>query len=196
MQQSNALRKIDEDSLVPLSEEDNEPKFGDRSYYKKKKTFEQLSAPKVDNPYANSIKVIKKVTEDRIVHLENKVKFEEDISEETLKSIELHHFEKKDPLPLVKTIMRDVLANCITYSLILIICVLCVYKVILVQETREVTIMYNEAVRKNELMHKEWLALLSEREILTEYSNIRQSASNNLGMIQPKTENEIVIDLR
>ena len=52
MQQSNALRKIDEDSLVPLSEEDNEPKFGDRSYYKKKKTFEQLSAPKVDNPYA------------------------------------------------------------------------------------------------------------------------------------------------
>ena len=43
---------------------------------------------------------------------------------------------------------------------------------------------------------KEWLTLLSDREALTEYSVIRKNADEKLGMVQPKTEDEVVIDLR
>jgi cell division protein FtsL len=80
--------------------------------------------------------------------------------------------------------------------LILVATCLSVYKVHIVQQTRDITIELNEVTQKNELMHREWLSLLSEREVLTEYSVVRKSAINKLAMVQPKTEDEVVIDLR
>ena len=58
------------------------------------------------------------------------------------------------------------------------------------------TAKYNEAKSYNASLDKEWLTLLSEREAPTEYSVIRKHATEDLQMVQPKTEDEFVIDLR
>lgn len=97
---------------------------------------------------------------------------------------------------MVPTILNDIFSNLLTYVLILVVTTLAVLKVHQVQMTRDMTIQYNEVIRHNELLHKEWLTLLSDREALTEYSVIRKNADEKLGMVQPKTEDEVVIDLR
>lgn len=44
-------------------------------------------------------------------------------------------------------------------------------------------------------LEKQWLILVASRQKLSEHANIRSSASETLGMVSPKTENEKVIYL-
>ena len=88
------------------------------------------------------------------------------------------------------------MSNIFTYLLILALTTLAVFKVYQVQMTRDMTAKYNEVKLYNESLHRQWLSLLSDRAALTEYTIIRKNASTNLEMVQPKTEDEVVIDLR
>ncbi len=202
MQQSaNALKKYEETNL-PVADDNSderlekEPQFGDRSYKKSsvhKSKLENVAGEiRNDNPLP---KVIKRVTEDRIVRV-SKAALEENISQEQLLAIELHTPAEKVQTALLPCIYKDIVKNSITYFLIVALTCLCVYKVQLVQNTRQLNIQYNELIQKKETLHREWLSLLSQRESLTEYSVVRQKAMDRLAMAQPKTEDEVVIDLR
>lgn len=103
------------------------------------------------------------------------------------------HAENRAFLP---TLLSDIFKNAFTYLLILIVTSLSVYKVHQVQQTRAVTVEYNDLVRQNELLSQEWLSLLAEREALTEYSVVGKAASEKLHMVSPKTEDEIVLKLK
>ena len=191
MQSSAALRKIEETEFKdPLSKE---PQFGQRPLHSKKsvsnKTQEQLITL---NPPA----FITKTEEKKIIRIKDLAQEDEITSSAQIASIPMYNpsdFEEQKILP---SIIKDVFSNITTFILVIIATTLAVYKVHQVQSTREMTVKYNEVSNHNEQMHKEWLSLLSEREKLTEYSVIRSLATENLSMVQPKTEDEVVIDLR
>ena len=202
MQESSALRKLEEDNL-PV-EEEREPQFGDRSTHKHKANSKlqtpdvakiQISAPKEEKKEKQT--VVTEVTEQRILRIANADNQNDGLSPEIL-AIPLYtaELESAKKSALVPTILKDVFAHSLSFVLILVATCLSVYKVHIVQQTRDITIELNEVTQKNELMHREWLSLLSEREVLTEYSVVRKSAINKLAMVQPKTEDEVVIDLR
>ncbi|WP_202108760.1 cell division protein FtsL [Succinivibrio dextrinosolvens] len=201
MQESSALRKLEDNLPV---EEEKEPQFGDRSTHKHKAnstlqtpevTKIQISAPKEEKKEENT--VVTEVTEQRILRIANADNQNDGLSPEIL-AIPLYtaELESAKKSALVPTILKDVFAHSLSFVLILVATCLSVYKVHIVQQTRDITIELNEVTQKNELMHREWLSLLSEREVLTEYSVVRKSAINKLAMVQPKTEDEVVIDLR
>ncbi len=201
MQESSALRKLEDNLPV---EEEKEPQFGDRSTHKHKAnstlqtpevTKIQISAPKEDKKEDKT--VVTEITEQRILRITNADNKNDGLSPEIL-AIPLYtaELESAKKSALVPTILKDVFAHSLSFVLILVATCLSVYKVHIVQQTRDITIELNEVTQKNELMHREWLSLLSEREVLTEYSVIRKSAINKLAMVQPKTEDEVVIDLR
>ncbi|MBP5243203.1 MAG: cell division protein FtsL [Succinivibrio sp.] len=201
MQESSALRKLEDNLPV---EEEKEPQFGDRSTHKHKAnstlqtpevTKIQISAPKEDKKEEKT--VVTEVTEQRILRITNADNQNDGLSPEIL-AIPLYtaELESAKKSALVPTILKDVFAHSLSFVLILVATCLSVYKVHIVQQTRDITIELNEVTQKNELMHREWLSLLSEREVLTEYSVVRKSAINKLAMVQPKTEDEVVIDLR
>ncbi|MBQ3679229.1 MAG: cell division protein FtsL [Succinivibrio sp.] len=201
MQESSALRKLEDNLPV---EEEKEPQFGDRSTHKHKAnstlqtpevTKIQISAPKEEKKEEKT--VVTEVTEQRILRIANADNQNNGLSPEIL-AIPLYtaELESAKKSALVPTILKDVFAHSLSFVLILVATCLSVYKVHIVQQTRDITIELNEVTQKNELMHREWLSLLSEREVLTEYSVVRKSAINKLAMVQPKTEDEVVIDLR
>ena len=201
MQESSALRKLEDNLPV---EEEKEPQFGDRSTHKHKAnstlqtpevTKIQISAPKEEKKEEKT--VVTEVTEQRILRIANADNQNDGLSPEIL-AIPLYtgELESAKKSALVTTILKDVFAHSLSFVLILVATCLSVYKVHIVQQTRDITIELNEVTQKNELMHREWLSLLSEREVLTEYSVVRKSAINKLAMVQPKTEDEVVIDLR
>ena len=86
--------------------------------------------------------------------------------------------------------------NIFTYFLLLVATSLAVYKVHQVQDTRAVTAQYNEMNRQNDMLYRQWLSLLSEKEALTEYSVVRKAAITKLQMAAPKTEDEIVLNIK
>lgn len=102
--------------------------------------------------------------------------------------------EDKDP-PLFPSLLRDFGVHWFTYGLAILVCVLCLLKVYQVQETRDLTARLNEVVATNADLEKQWLILVASRQKLSEHTNIRSSASEILGMVSPKTENEKVIYL-
>lgn len=199
MQQSNAVRKIDNQFSYPtaqnpsvpsvtedqeLSDKDRRPRFGDRPNPNSRPVMGQLS-------------VVQRITQERIIRVKSpEDRLVEELSENAqIPSLSLFEgYEKKQAL--IPAIIDDIFSNVITYVLILVVTTLAVFKVHQVQVTREMTVKYNEMILHNELLHKEWLSLLSERESLTEYSVIRKNAIEKLDMVQPKTEDEVVIDLR
>ncbi|MGN1280816.1 MAG: cell division protein FtsL [Succinivibrio sp.] len=198
MQQSNAVRKIEQEFNYPAAqttsvqavkqnqqEADNKPRFGDRPNPNSRPVMGQ------------NLTVVQRITQERIIRVKSpEDKFQEEIGENAVvPSLSLFEgYEKKQAL--IPAIIDDIFSNVLTYVMILLVTSLAVFKVHQVQITREMTVKYNEMNLHNELLHKEWLSLLSERESLTEYSVIRKSANENLQMVQPKTEDEVVIDLR
>ncbi len=201
MQESSALRKLDEVNL-PV-EEEKEPQFGERPAHKNKesKALENSEKPETKlsdaKEKSKTTTVVTEVTEQRILRIANADSKGEALADEVL-AIPLYtdQLSSEKKLALVPTILKDVFAHSISFVLILLATFLAVYKVHIVQQTRDITIQLNEENSKIELMQREWLALLSEREVLTEYSVVRKAAFNKLAMVQPKTEDEVVIDLR
>ena len=102
--------------------------------------------------------------------------------------------EQKEPR-LLPLLLRDFGVHWITYGLAICVCVLCLLKVYQVQDTRDLTARLNEVVATNADLEKQWLILVASRQKLSEHSEIRAVASESLGMVSPKTENEKVISL-
>lgn len=102
--------------------------------------------------------------------------------------------EQKDPR-LLPLLLRDFGVHWITYGLAICVCLLCLLKVYQVQDTRDLTARLNEVVATNADLEKQWLILVASRQKLSEHSKIRAIASESLGMVSPKTENEKVISL-
>lgn len=96
---------------------------------------------------------------------------------------------------LLPTLFKDVLRYFYVYSLAILLGVLCLVKVYQVQDTRDLTSRLNEVTFNNEELEKEWLNLLATRQNLSEHAKIRASATRQLDMVSPKTENEQVISL-
>ena len=186
MQQSNAVRKLEENFPTEAPQiKKREPQFGDRPNPQVKPV--QKVVPSVTT----------QVTHEHIIRIQAPTDLLNDgESQLAVPSLSLFEGYKKQKKALVPTILNDIFSNLLTYVLILVVTTLAVLKVHQVQMTRDMTIQYNEVIRHNELLDKEWLTLLSDREALTEYSVIRKNADEKLGMVQPKTEDEVVIDLR
>lgn len=102
--------------------------------------------------------------------------------------------EQKEPR-LLPLLLRDFGVHWITYGLAICVCLLCLLKVYQVQDTRDLTARLNEVVATNADLEKQWLILVASRQKLSEHSKIRAMASESLGMVSPKTENEKVISL-
>ena len=102
--------------------------------------------------------------------------------------------EQKEPR-LLPLLLRDFGVHWITYGLAICVCLLCLLKVYQVQDTRDLTARLNEVVATNADLEKQWLILVASRQKLSEHSEIRAVASESLGMVSPKTENEKVISL-
>ena len=85
--------------------------------------------------------------------------------------------------------------NSIVYLLALGVTALCIYKVIQVQDTRQLTAHLNEVNRNIENQSRESLLLQAQRQSLSAHSFIREQAIQKLGMVNPKTETEVVIRL-
>lgn len=102
--------------------------------------------------------------------------------------------EQKEPR-LLPLLLRDFGVHWITYGLTICVCLLCLLKVYQVQDTRDLTARLNEVVATNADLEKQWLILVASRQKLSEHSEIRAVASESLGMVSPKTENEKVISL-
>lgn len=96
---------------------------------------------------------------------------------------------------LVPVIISGILHDWYFYALCVLACVLSLYKVYQVQETRTLTASLNEIALQNDELSNQWLGLLSEKEELERQSVIRDAAVNRLHMVQPRTEAEIVIRL-
>ena len=96
---------------------------------------------------------------------------------------------------LLPLLLRDFGVHWITYGLAICVCLLCLLKVYQVQDTRDLTARLNEVVATNADLEKQWLILVASRQKLSEHSEIRAVASESLGMVSPKTENEKVISL-
>ena len=203
MQESAALRKFEEPEFPVLNEE-KEPQFGDRNYKKKKKialTDPSKLSTALENTDSEKGQTtlpvfVTRISKEHVLRVDPDEIYRQDSFSQEIPAIGLAALEKPERLALVPSIIKDILAHSVTFMLILAVTCLCVYKVHLVQNTRDLTIRYNEVNQQNEYMHNEWLSLLAERESLTEYSVIRKAALNKLAMIQPKTEDEVVIDLR
>lgn len=97
---------------------------------------------------------------------------------------------------LLPMLMREFGNNWLTYSLAITVCVLCLFKVYQVQETRDITAHLNEVRFTNEELEKQQLILIAQKQRLSEHASIRTVASGVMNMTSPKTENEVVISLK
>lgn len=96
---------------------------------------------------------------------------------------------------LVPTIFADIFHYLPVFLMMIMVCVLAMYKVHQVQDTRSLTAELNEINVNNDNLQKEWLSLLAERQSLSSHSKVREAAAKKLGMVKPKTEDEIMIRL-
>ncbi len=96
---------------------------------------------------------------------------------------------------LFKSIVLDIQEHILTYILAFVLCVLCVYKIHQVQETRNIVAKYNQVLTDNENLHKKWLELIATKQKLSEHTEIKKAAVERLGMMTTKTEAELVINL-
>lgn len=96
---------------------------------------------------------------------------------------------------MMPTLFKDVGRYWYFYFLCLILCGLSLFKIYQVQQTRLLTAEFNELVAGNDELSNEWLGLLAKKQELEKQSTIREMAVQRLGMMQPKTEAEIVIRL-
>ena len=96
---------------------------------------------------------------------------------------------------MMPTLFKDVGRYWYFYFLCLLLCALSLFKVYQVQQTRLLTAEFNELVTGNDDLSNEWLGLLAKKQELEKQSAIRETAIQRLGMMQPKTEAEIVIRL-
>ncbi|MBU3826164.1 MAG: cell division protein FtsL [Candidatus Anaerobiospirillum merdipullorum] len=96
---------------------------------------------------------------------------------------------------LVPEIFADISKNFMVYFLILVLCALALFKVYQVQQTRLLTAQLNEVRLNNEDLQRHWLALTSERQVLSEHSRVRQQAQQVLAMQAPATDAELMIAL-
>ncbi len=105
------------------------------------------------------------------------------------------HAPAAKPEALLPCIVRDTISHLFPYALIVFICSLAVFNVCQVQQTRTMTATLNELSTRNESLSNEWLALLAQRQALSAHSLIARQAVTKLGMMQPKTADEIVLRL-
>ena len=96
---------------------------------------------------------------------------------------------------LLRAIAADMGNNFFTYFLAAVLCALSIYKVVQVQETRDLIANLNEVTVHNENLNKDWLTLLAQRQALSEHNKIRREAAERLKMKAPRTEAEKVITL-
>ena len=96
---------------------------------------------------------------------------------------------------LVPCIFSDMVRNSLVWILALCACVLAVGKVYQVQVTRSLTAELNAVSVKNDTLNNDWLELLAQKQQLEGQGTVRQAATEKLGMVQPKTEAEIVVRL-
>ncbi|MGN0915141.1 MAG: cell division protein FtsL [Succinivibrio sp.] len=194
MQNSNALKISDDNQLQESfkSERDNaqRPQFGNRANPDVKPVL-----PQVETEYETKVEI------EHIIHVDPpEVPFAGGMAALSNQSAALGyqgaHSQGMSLKPLIPTIFDDIFSNLLTYFLILVLACLAVFKVQQVQATRDMIIKYNEVKLENEVLHRNWLHLLATREELTEYSVIKTNASEKIGMVMPRTEDEVVIDLR
>ncbi|MCR5537299.1 MAG: cell division protein FtsL [Succinivibrio sp.] len=102
---------------------------------------------------------------------------------------------QEQQLPLVPTMMRDVMKHLGVFILIAMVVGLSMFKVYQVQQTRTLTATLNEILTDNDNLQKEWLSLLAQRQDLSAHTKIRAQAKHDLQMIKPKTAQEILITL-
>ncbi len=121
----------------------------------------------------------------------------EDLGEDTYNSFNRRYEYLGQPRnrALVPTIFADVMRNCVIYILIFAVTVLCIYKVIQVQNTRQLTATLNEVNLNIETQSRESLLLQAQRQSLSAHASVREQAIDKLGMVNPKTEAEVVIRL-
>lgn len=121
----------------------------------------------------------------------------EDLGEETYNSFNrrYEYLGQTKVRSLLPTIVTDLMRNSLVYLLALAVTALCIYKVIQVQDTRQLTANLNEVNRNIENQSRESLLLQAQRQSLSAHSFIREQAIQKLGMVNPKTEAEVVIRL-
>lgn len=121
----------------------------------------------------------------------------EDLGEETYNSFNrrYEYLGLTKVRALLPTIVADIMRNSLVYLLALGVTALCIYKVIQVQDTRQLTAHLNEVNRDIENQSRESLLLQAQRQSLSAHSFIREQAIQKLGMVNPKTEAEVVIRL-
>jgi cell division protein FtsL len=120
-----------------------------------------------------------------------------DIGEDTYNSFNrrYEYLGKSKTRALLPTIIADLMRNCVVYLLAFAVTVLSIYKIIQVQNTRQLTATLNEVNLNIENQSRESLLLQAQRQSLSAHSFIREQAITKLGMVNPKTEAEIVIRL-
>jgi cell division protein FtsL len=96
---------------------------------------------------------------------------------------------------LVPCIARDMARNVLVWILAVAACVLAVGKAYQVQVTRSLTAELNAVSVRNDALNNDWLELLARKQQLERQGAIRQAAVEKLGMVQPKTEAEVVVRL-
>ncbi|MDD7021063.1 MAG: cell division protein FtsL [Aeromonadales bacterium] len=96
---------------------------------------------------------------------------------------------------LVPCILKDMARNSLVWILALAACVLAVGKAYQVQVTRSLTAELNAVSERNDALNNDWLELLARKQQLERQGLVRQAATERLGMVQPKTEAEIVVTL-
>ncbi len=96
---------------------------------------------------------------------------------------------------LVPCIMKDMARNALVWVLAATACVLAVGKAYQVQVTRSLTAELNAVSERNDALNNDWLELLAQKQQLERQGIVRQKASEKLGMVQPRTEAEVVVRL-
>lgn len=158
----------------------------------KQKTDESFEAEKLNNTVADDSKAkdeveLKKVRSN-IEIMDPIYQKEVFYSTPIVKNKDFNHRDS-----LFRIILADIGNNFYTYMLGIVLCVLALFKVDQVQDTRYMIAKLNEVTIQNENLNKTWLNLLAKRQNLSEHSKIRADAYNKLKMHAPKTEAEKVI---
>ncbi len=104
-------------------------------------------------------------------------------------------YKKPEHKKIAMVLLGDLGTNFLAYALMATMCALALYKVYLVQQTRELISQYNEVRTYNENLERQWLFLTSRKQELTEHSKIRQEAFSQLQMVPPKTDAELMITI-
>ena len=187
MQQTATAKKLDFEQIQKAVEEKQNSKKQNESLF--------------SQPQAQKPPMITRVVEERVIHvsssagtakLPNGMLKPSDIPQLSV----FQGYKRTECRAFLPTLFSDIFKNIFTYFLLLVATSLAVYKVHQVQDTRAVTAQYNEMNRQNDMLYRQWLSLLSEKEALTEYSVVRKAAITKLQMAAPKTEDEIVLNIK